>query len=54
MTIQELAARDLKRAKINYLKAKERSGTPADELAHLKELMKLRERILWVVNHHGV
>lgn len=35
MTLQELAARDYKRAK-------ERPGAPADELAHLEKLVDLR------------
>lgn len=42
MTLQELAARDYKKAQINYLRAKERPNTPPEELAHMAELVDLR------------
>lgn len=49
MTMLELAARDFKRAKIAYLKARERKNIASDELAHLAELLNLRFAILEAV-----
>jgi hypothetical protein len=49
MTILDLAERDYKRAKINYLRGKERKGIDPEELKHLEELMTLRGKILRVV-----
>lgn len=46
MTVQELAARDYKKAKINYLRAKEKQNIPPEELEHHRELMLLRKQIL--------
>lgn len=49
MTILELAERDYRKAKINYLRAKQRPNTPPDELEHLEELRKLRYQMMEVV-----
>ena len=49
MTILELAERDYKKSKINYLRGKERKNIDPNELKHLKELMDLREQILKAV-----
>lgn len=52
MTMLELAARDFKRAKIAYLKARERKNIAPDELAHLADLLNLRFAILEAVEAH--
>lgn len=52
MTMLELVTRDYKRAKIAYLKAKERKNVAADEVEHLAELLKLRFAILEAVEDH--
>ena len=49
MTVQELAERDYKKAKINYLRAKEKQNIPPEELEHHRELMLLRKEILWCI-----
>lgn len=54
MTVEELAARDYKNAKINYLRAQQRKGATPDELAHLEELVRLRKRILNAVRQSCV
>lgn len=45
MTVNELAWRDVKHAENNYLRALKRKGATDEEIAHLEELVKLRERI---------
>ena len=45
MTLEELVKRDLKHAKINYIRALERSGATLAEIAQHEELLKLRVAI---------
>ena len=45
MNLEELVKRDVKNAKINYLRALERSGVTLEELAQHEDLLKLRVQI---------
>ncbi len=54
MTALELAERDYKKSKINYLRSKERKNIDPEELKHLEELMLLRKQILQAVKHDHV
>ena len=49
MTILQLAERDYKRAKINYLRGVARRGTTIEEITNLEELKVLRFKILQIV-----
>ena len=49
MTVNELVQRDVKHARIAYLRALQRKGSTDEEIAHLEELVKLREQIAKVV-----
>ena len=54
MTVQELAKRDLKKAKINLAQAKTRKNTPLPDLENLEELCRLRGEILRTVGSNVI
>ena len=48
MTLHELAVKDMKKARINLERAKQRPNVPTKELEHLEELLKLREELVLI------
>ena len=46
MTIQELTERDYKKAVKAFEQAEKRPNLPKEELVHVKQLMKLRKKIM--------
>lgn len=51
MTIQELANRDLRKARLTLKNAEKTANLPRAELEHIRELVRLREQILWLVKN---
>ena len=53
MTIQELANRDLRKARLTLKNAEKTANLPRAELEHTEELVRLREQILSLVRKGG-
>lgn len=49
MTALDLVRQDYQKAKANFMRATQKPNVPAEELEHLDELLRLRLRIMRVM-----
>lgn len=54
MTVKELAQRDYKKAKLNYLRAKNKLNVSKEEVNNLENIVQLRSKILKIVQSEEV